>query len=353
MTPDRPASEDGWAEAGERRRAVARVLAVVLVANIVVILAKVVVGFRSGSIAVWGDAAHSGIDALNNVVGLTAMRLAAAPPDEMHPYGHGKFETLAALAVAAFLSVTCFELLQSAIGRLATGGAAPRIEPAMIAVLGVAMVLNVFVAWGEGRAARRLSSEMLLADARHTAADVLVTAAVLGGLVLIRMFGWTQADAILALLVAVVVARSGYEILRDTIPVLVDERATEPAKIRAVAREVEGVVATSSIRSRGRPGEGFAELTIFVHRDETVVSAHEIADRVELRVADEVGFANVIVHVEPVETTDDDARTRAVGRAQTPESGSIDGAASRSSMTPSTGSAESSEPASPAGSEGG
>lgn len=300
-------SHGGWAAAGERRREVARVLFWVLLANIAVIVAKLVVGVRSGSIAVLGDAAHSGIDAVNNLVGLGAMRLAAAPPDDLHPYGHGKFETLAALAVAAFLSVTCFELVQGSISRLRAGGGPPEIEPLMIFVLAGAMVVNGLVAWGESRAARRLSSEMLAADARHTASDVLVTASVLVGLVLIRIFGWASADAILALLVAVVVARSGYEILRDTIPILVDERATEPSRIRSVAEAESGVLGTSSIMSRGREGEGFAELTIHVDRAQSVVAAHEIADRVERRVAVEVGFANVIVHVEPLEPDDQSA----------------------------------------------
>jgi cation diffusion facilitator family transporter len=305
VTPSQSGSlHGGWAAAGERRREVASVLTWVLLANLIVILAKIIVGLRSGSIAVLGDAAHSGIDAVNNVVGLTAMRLAAAPPDELHPYGHGKFETLAALAVAAFLSVTCFELIQGAVGRLVNGGAPPTIEPVMIGILAATMLVNVGVAWGESRAARRLSSEILAADARHTASDVLVTATVLVGMLLISVFGWASADAILALVVAVVVAKSGYEILRDTIPVLVDARAAEPAEIRSVAEMVEGVQGTSSIRSRGRTGEGFAELTIHVDRRETVVSAHEIADRVELRVAERVGFANVIVHVEPIDTTE-------------------------------------------------
>lgn len=298
--PDAPgAGHGGWVAARGRREEVRGVLVWVLAANVVVIAAKLAVGVTSGSIAVLGDAAHSGIDAVNNVVGLAAMRLAAAPPDELHPYGHGKFETLAALAVAAFLSVTCFELVQTAIGRLLAGGGAPRVEPGMLAVLGAAMVVNGAVAWQESRAGRRLSSEILTADARHTASDVLVTAAVLVGLALTAAFGWTSADAILALVVAGIVAKSGYDILRETIPVLVDERAMDPDRIRSLVDGVTGVKATSQIRSRGRTGEAFAELTIHVAGSETVVSAHEIADRVERAVATAMGFARVTVHIEP------------------------------------------------------
>lgn len=294
-----PAGHGGWLAARGRREEVRGVLLRVLAANVVVIAAKLWVGITSGSIAVLGDAAHSGIDAVNNLVGLAAMRVAAAPPDELHPYGHGKFETLAALAVAAFLSVTCFELVESAIGRLLAGGSAPRIEPLMLAVLAVAMAVNGAVAWSEARAGRRLSSEILTADARHTASDVLVTAAVLVGLGLTALSGWTWADAVLALLVAGIVAKSGYDILRETIPVLVDERAMDPNRIRSLVDRMPGVEATSQIRSRGRRGEAFAELTIHVARDETVVIAHEIADRVERAVAREMGFARVTVHVEP------------------------------------------------------
>jgi cation diffusion facilitator family transporter len=272
----------------------------VLLANVAVIVAKLWIGLRSGSISVLGDAAHSGVDAINNVVGLFAVRLAAAPPDDQHPYGHGKFETLAAFAVAAFLSITCFELLEGAIGRLISGGAPPRVEPIMFVVLGGAMIVNLAVAGAESRYARLLDSEMLEADARHTAADVLVTGAVLGGLLLVSL-GLGAADAILAILVAGVIAHSGFEILRRTVPVLVDERALEAERIHTVALQTRGVFDASQIRSRGRRSEAFAELTIFVDPAESVVSAHEIADEVERRLEGEVGFARVVVHVEPAE----------------------------------------------------
>jgi cation diffusion facilitator family transporter len=289
--------DDGGAVITRRAR-VRRVLWWVLLANVSVIVAKLWIGLRSGSIAVLGDAAHSGVDAINNVVGLLAVRLAAAPPDDQHPYGHGKFETLAAFAVAAFLSITCFELLEGAIGRLVSGGTPPRVEPIMFAVLGGAMIVNLAVAGAESRYARLLDSEVLEADARHTAADVLVTAAVLGGLVLVHL-GLGAADAILAILVAGVIAYSGVQILRRTIPVLVDERALEAERIRTVAVQTPGVLEASQIRSRGRRSAAFAELTIHVDPGESVVSGHEIADEVEKRLEEHVGFSRVVVHVEP------------------------------------------------------
>ena len=283
----------------ERHGQVRRILLWVLLANVAVIAAKLIVGLRSGSIAVLGDAAHSGVDAINNVVGLAAMRLAAAPPDAEHPYGHGKFETLAALAVAAFLSVTCFELVQSALGRLVRGGAPPGIQPEMLVVLTAVIVVNTAVALAEARASRRLSSEILAADARHTASDVLVTAGVLVGLAITDWTGWAAADAWLALVVALVVARSGYKIFRETVPVLVDERAVDPREIEGVASRGPGVRAVTRVRSRGQSVGRFAELTVQVAPGETVVSAHEIADEVERRGAAPNGFTHVTVPLAP------------------------------------------------------
>ncbi|MEJ2310791.1 MAG: cation diffusion facilitator family transporter [Gemmatimonadales bacterium] len=281
-----------------RRRQVRRVLWWILAANVLVIIAKLAVGLRSGSIAVLGDAGHSGVDALNNLVALLAIRLAAEPPDAEHPYGHGKFETIGALAIVSFLSITCFELMTGAIGRLVAGVSPPRLEPVTFAVLGATMAVNLGVASAESRFAKRLQSEILAADARHTMADVLVTASVLGGLILVGL-GWTAADAWLGLLVAIVIAHSGWQILRTTVPVLVDRRAIDADTIRSIAHDTPGVEAATDIRSRGRPGEAFAELTIHVHPGANVREAHEIADAVEERLRKREGLYGVVVHVEP------------------------------------------------------
>lgn len=284
----------------DSRDVVVRALAWVLLANLVVVAAKLVVGLRSGSIAILGDSAHSGVDALNNIVALVAVRIAARPPDEDHPYGHGKFETVGALAIVSFLSITCFELVRSSLRRLLTSAPPPSLEPGVFWVLAATMVVNVGVAWAESRLGRRHGSEMLLADARHTSADVLVTASVIGGLGLVAL-GWQQGDAWLGLLVAAVIAYSGFEIVRETVPVLVDERAFDPDRIHSLVTGDPDVVDASEIRSRGRPGEAFAELTIHVDPTAGVREAHRIADRIERLLQEEGGFYGVTVHVEPGE----------------------------------------------------
>jgi cation diffusion facilitator family transporter len=283
-----------------RVQRVRRILIWIFVANALLVAVKIGVGLVTGSISVLGDAAHSGTDALNNLVALAAIYFAAAPPDERHPYGHSKFETLGAFIIAGFLSVTCYEILKTSISRLLRDAPPPDVDATAMIVLAATVPINLAIAVYERRRGKELGSELLTADARHTSADVWVTLSVLGGLGLVRL-GFQQADALLAILVAGVVAYSGWEILKMTVPVLVDERAVDPQRIHELAATVDGVEGVFGVRSRGRPGEGFAELTVRVRPATHVREAHAIADEVERRLEDGLDLRDVIVHVEPSE----------------------------------------------------
>src|SRR2546428_10006170 len=100
---------------------VRRVFIGLLVANLAVVGVKLAVGITSGSLAVLGGAVDSCVDALNNVLALTIVRVSAKEPDEDHPHGHGNFETLGALAIVGFLSITCFELVRGTVNPLLSG----------------------------------------------------------------------------------------------------------------------------------------------------------------------------------------------------------------------------------------
>src|SRR5216683_7582344 len=239
----------------DRSRAVRRVLAGLLVANIAVLITKATIGTLAGSLAVLGDAIHSSVDAVYNVLGLIVVRVASRAPDEDHPYGHRKFETLGALSIVVFLSVTCFELVRSAIGRLIAGGRAVQISDGGLALLLVTLATNVFVAWYENRRGQQLSSDLLIADAAHTRADVFITIGVLIGVLFSRQ-GYTWVDSVVAILVALLIVRVAYQILSRAVPVLVDERAIPEPTIRQSAQAVEGVKSAYGIRSRGGAGTG-------------------------------------------------------------------------------------------------
>lgn len=286
------------APAGTRRTRITRVLLGILVANVVVVGAKFAIGITTGSLAVLSDGVHSAIDAMNNVLALAIIVIASKGPDDDHPYGHAKFETLGALAIVVFLSISGFELVKGAVYRLARGAPSLAVDAVALSILVGTLVINVAVAVYEARRGRALRSPLLLADASHTKADVAITAGVLVGLLLSRAgYGW--ADPVVALLVAGVIVTLAVGIVRRSVPVLVDEHAAPAPRIRATAELVEGVHRAYHIRSRGSPEQLFAELTISVDRHASVEAAHHIADAVERRLRDELEFTQIVIHIEP------------------------------------------------------
>jgi cation diffusion facilitator family transporter len=284
----------------DRAAAVRRVLWGLLFANLAVVAAKGIIGLTAGSLAVLGDALHSGVDAFNNVLGIVVVGVASKAPDEDHPYGHGKFETLGALAIVGFMSITCFELVRDAVGRLIAERPAPVLSDLQLSILLVTLAVNVAVAWYENRRGRELQSVILLADAAHTRADVFITIGVLIGLLFGRR-GWWWVDPALAVLIAGFIVRIAFRIFRRAVPVLVDATTIPTGTIRAMAESVDGVRGAYGIRSRGGEGASvrYAEVTIAVDGSANVAAAHEIADQVEARLKRDLHLAEVTVHVEP------------------------------------------------------
>ncbi|HTK48848.1 MAG TPA: cation diffusion facilitator family transporter [Gemmatimonadaceae bacterium] len=290
-----PVSRDSPARAAGVRRA----LVVVLVLNAISAGLKTGVGARTGALTVLGAALESVLDMLSNVVAILAVSVAARAPDEGHPYGHEKFETLGTLGIVGFLSISCFELLRQSIGDLFGSHGPPSTSLADGALLLSSLAVNGFVVLFERRRGRALASPLLMADAAHTASDVFVTILALASLALSHL-GIAKADAALSVVVAMIIAWSGYQILRDSIPILVDARAVDAGRLAAIVRTIPGVVGVRSARSRRTSsGHLFAEVTILVDGATSVSAAHDFTDDVERAIERELGTSEAIVHVEP------------------------------------------------------
>jgi cation diffusion facilitator family transporter len=275
------------------------VLARVLVLNLIVVGIKLGVGVRTGALSVLGAALESSLDLLNNVVGMILVSVAARAPDESHPYGHAKFETLGALTIVTFLSISCFELLREGIVQLRRAHVPESPTALEIGLIVLTLGVNLVIVMYERRRGRELASAFLIADAAHTNSDLYVTLLALASLLLTRL-GFGALDPALALLVAVIIAWNGYQILRETVPILVDERGLDSADVRRIVERIPEITEVRSVRSRaGASGVVFAEVTVGVDGSASVADAHAIADEVERRIADVLGASEVIVHIEP------------------------------------------------------
>lgn len=284
--------------ARDRATLVRRVLVGLFFANLAVVIAKLLVGLAARSLAVLGDALHSSVDAVNNILALVVVRVAARAPDEEHPYGHGKFETLGALALVGFLSITCFELARGAVEHLLGAHPAPSVSDLQLVVLVAGLGVNGMVAWYEHRRGVALQSELLVADAAHTKSDVYISIGVIVGLLLARRGLW-WADPAIALVIAALIVRVAYQITQRSVPILVDQRAVPRDAIQNAAEGVGGVQRAYDIRSRGGSRVRYAEVTIAVDRNANVAAAHAIADEVEQRLKQDLQLTEVTVHIEP------------------------------------------------------
>jgi len=281
-----------------RYREVSQVLWRVLFLNLVVAVAKIVLGLSSGSVSVLSDGFHSLTDTASNVVALVGVRIASQPPDDDHPYGHRKFETMASVGILIFLLLVLFEVLSAAIARLQSGGE-PIITPLTFVVMGLTFLVNVGVVVYERAAGRRLQSEVLLADAHHTTSDLLTSAAVIGALVGVRM-GYLWLDPVAALVIAAFIAYACWEIFKSTSGILADRFVIAEDAIRDIVRSVPEVVGCHHIRTRGSNDYVFLDLHVWMDAEMRLDEAHRLSHVVKDRLmARFPQIKDAIIHIEP------------------------------------------------------
>ena len=277
---------------------VSAVLVRVLALNLLVATAKIAFGYATGVVSILSDGFHSLTDSSSNVVALVGIRVASMPPDRDHPYGHRKYETMAAGAIMALLLLVVVEVVRTVIERLHQGSQV-EVGPIAFAVMIVTLVINIAVTRYERREGLRLKSEVLLADARHTRSDVLSSIAVIVALVGVAA-GYPLLDPLAGLLVAGFIGYASYKIARDIERILSDRIVVSEEDVRRVVMSVPGVIGCHQIRSRGSADHVFIDLHIWLPRDTRLDDAHRISHVVKDRLMTSLPeIADAIIHIEP------------------------------------------------------
>lgn len=263
-------------------------------------VAKAAVGFLTGSLAILSDAAHSLSDLVATVITYAAVRISGKPADEEHHYGHGKVESIAALAATALLFLLSGAVVLEAGRRMLFGGeASVTITPWAFGVIVVAIAVDFFRSRLLYRIAGETNSEALEADALHFSADMWSSVAVLAGLVL-AWLGYAWADSIAALVVAGFICVAGWQLGSRTIQTLMDqapEGVTE--QVQRIVNRVPGVVAIERTRARRAGSTLFIELSVAVSRALPLDRVTELKERVVKAVEHELPQAEVAVVTVP------------------------------------------------------
>jgi cation diffusion facilitator family transporter len=282
----------------DRYRAVSQVLLRVLFLNVAVAIAKISLGVATGAISVLSDGFHSLTDGASNIVALVGVRIASQPPDQEHPYGHRKFESIASVGILLFLLIVLIQVLWAAFDRFMSA-VPPHVDALSYVVMGATFFVNVAVVTYERRAGRRLSSEVLVADSHHTQSDLYTSLTVITALIGVQL-GLPILDPLAAIVVAVFIGRACWEIFQDTSRILSDQIVLAAADIHTVVREVPEVLGCHQIRSRGSSDHVFLDLHIWMDPAMRLDKAHHISHIVKDRImARFPQVKDAVIHIEP------------------------------------------------------
>lgn len=262
---------------------------------------KYIAYLMTGSVALLSDALESIVNVVTAVAAVIAIRIGAQPPDRGHPFGHHKAEYFAAVLEGALIIVAAGLIFKEAVDAIL----APRAltQPAAgLMVNGVATAINAGWAWVLINRGRALSSPAMQGDGKHLLSDVVTSVGVLVGLVLATLTGWSILDPLLAGVVALNILRIGYDLAISSMSQLMDQAASPAieARIRAAIRaNGEGALQAHDIRTRTAGPQTFIEFHLVVPGEMTVEAAHEICDRIEDALENELANTDVVIHVEP------------------------------------------------------
>lgn len=271
----------------------------VLVASILIVI-KAIAWVLTGSVSILASLVDSLMDMVASAINLFAVAHSLVPADREHRFGHGKVESLAGLGQSLFIFASAVFLIISAADRLQ--------NPKELGELGLgtgviiaSMVLTVLLLLFQRHVVNRTGSLAVKADALHYRADLYTNAAILIALVL-SIYGYSFFDAIFAIIIAIYIVYSAWDIAYDAVQILLDHELPEEERehITNIAEAVPRVKGIHELRTRRSGVTRFIQLHIDLDGAMTLKEAHQVADRVEAAICEEMPDADVIIHEDPV-----------------------------------------------------
>lgn len=298
-------NESGQITAPKDRAAVGNFAGIAcIVCNTMLCLAKGGIGLFAGSVSIVADAANNLADASSNIIGMMGFRLAAKPPDADHPYGHGRYEYLAGLCVAALIMVVGVELLKESVDKVLHPQPV-EFSWALVVVLALSICVKLWMAAFNHKLGDLISSSTLEATAVDSRNDCISTGAVLLAALISHFFG-IELDAFMGVGVALFILWSGFQLVRETVSPLLggppEPELVEQIKDRMMSHpEVLGI--HDLIVHDYGPGRVFASVHAEVAAEVDVLESHEVIDLIEYEFRTEDAL-EVVIHLDPIVTKD-------------------------------------------------
>lgn len=282
----------------DKFKEVRRILIVILALNWLVAFSKMIYGLVTRCASMTADGFHSFGDGASNVIGLIGIWAASRPKDETHPYGHKKFETVSTLGIAVILFLAAFNIMREAITRM-FHPVVPDVTALSFILMAATICVNILVMKYEHRRGRQLSSDILVCDSMHTKSDIFASLIVIVTLVSIK-FGFSFLDTIVACIIAILIAKSGFDILKTSSDVLCDANVLAKQMIIDTVKGVPGIKSVHRIRTRGRSDDIHVDLHVIIDAYMRVDDAHELSHKIESVLKKKIpGVSDVGVHIEP------------------------------------------------------
>lgn len=278
---------------------VSKVLWIILFANFLVAILKIIFGNIIKSSSMVADGFHSFADGSSNIAGLVGIKFASKPKDEDHPYGHKKFEMLSSLFISGMLFFLSFKVIIDAFKNF-LNPVKPQITILSLIALLSTLIINIIISTLEYRKGKSLNSHILISDSIHTRSDIIISLGVLVTLIGVKLGLPFMIDSIVSLIVAGFIFHSAYKIFESSSGVLLDKKMVDRDEVKEIIMKYSQVKDVHKIRSRGKNDDIYIDLHIMLEPKTTIEESHNLIHKIEYELREEINEnIEIIAHFEP------------------------------------------------------
>lgn len=272
-----------------------------VISNTLLIILKVIAGIISGSVSIISEAIHSAIDLIASIISYFSVKFSSKPADIQHPYGHGKIENISAAIEGLLIFVAAIFIINEAVEKIIHPSEIKETTIGIVVML-FAAIVNIFVSRRLYKVAKEEDSMALEADALHLKTDVYTSLGVGLGMVLIALTDINLLDPIIAILVALLIIREAWDLMKRAYNPLLDAKLSnedEELILTTIEKYSDKYINISNLRTRKSGSIKYIEFHIVLNGDITVTKAHDLCDEIEKDLENIIGNTNISIHVEP------------------------------------------------------